>query len=138
MITSHAHGQVLAEVRYELFESDVESVQENPHAHEIDREICLVYGNGARLYLSWANAPVMYCVGIQDASFFSNAPEAIVDMSESKLWKDLIGGTLVLEYLDNDHQVLMLKGARGTVFVSSQSDGHWVADVITISGERPL
>jgi hypothetical protein len=127
----------IVRVVYKLFESDFTSLKGNSDSHEIDREICLEFDSGRKLYFSWCQKPIQFSVGFQEQSFNTNEPERSLDVSNWDIWKPLIGNRIELVYLDNNHQILQLKGVTSSIYLSSQEQGIWEADVLHISSKMP-
>ncbi len=126
-------------VLYTLFRSDVEWLDNNKAAtyHEIDREVELRGADGQLLFISWCSQPSQYCIGFRECSFFKSTDNIVTrDMSQNEIWKDLIGETVVLNFLDTNHQVLSIGCAKGNVYCYT-SDGEWQADVVRVSKIKP-
>lgn len=123
----------LKRVIYELYDIDLVSLHDQLEWHEIDREICLEFDGDCRRYFSWCNEPVQYSVGIRDHRFNVNEPDHVIDVSEWTIWEGLIGSDIDFIYRDELHQVLELRGKSGSVYLSSQEQGSWQADVLHIS-----
>ena len=130
---------VLSRVVYELFPSDVEEI-EKPGAeleHTIDREVRLEFSNGDMRFISWCSDPVQYSIAVQERSFFVAGSSAVTrDLSDHPLWRPLIGNVVNMVALDPENQVLEVHSAAGSVYLSSH-EGHWYADVVTVSANRP-
>jgi hypothetical protein len=127
----------LKRVIYELYEVDLVSLHDNPEWHEIDREIYLEFENGEKRYFSWANNPEQYSVGSQEDRFNENEPDHIIEASEWPIWKGLVGNELQFNYKES-HQILEIKGQNESVYLSTQEQGSWYADVLHISSALPV
>jgi hypothetical protein len=129
----------ISKVFYELFNSDYLSIKghENDDFHEIDREICLEFTDGTKIYISWADKPIQFCIGHKDSSWNINQPEIILDASEWKIWKNIINQEVEIIYLDNEKQILELKSKNTSIFLSSQENCNWETDVLHISLIKP-
>ena len=125
-------------VSYELFESDLSSLNETSEWHEIDREIVLEFEDGNHMYFSWCGEPVQYSICSKNNRFFKNEPENIMDVTNWEMWRKLVGEEIRLAYHDSCHQVLEIKGQSTSVYLSSQENGSWQADVLHISKEKPI
>jgi hypothetical protein len=125
----------LKRVIYELYEVDFRSLkgESNSDSHEIDREIYLEFESGKKIYFSWCNEPVQYCVGFQSIRFNANEPDHVIEATNWSVWRELIGQVTSFVFTDETHQILELKGQTSSVYLSSQEQGSWVADVLHIS-----
>ncbi|MBH0014883.1 hypothetical protein [Pseudoalteromonas sp. NGC95] len=130
----------LKRVIYELFEIDFGSLkgQSDSESHEIDREIYLEFETGEKLYFSWCNEPVQYCIGFKSERFNDNEPDHVIDATNWKVWRDLIGQDISFVFTDESHQILHLKSQSSSTYLSSQENGSWVADVLHISKGLPV
>ncbi|RYV01544.1 hypothetical protein SOPP22_14265 [Shewanella sp. OPT22] len=130
----------LERVIYELYEVDFYSLkgESDSDFHEIDREIYLEFESGKKVYFSWCNEPVQYCIGFQSARFNANEPDHVIEVTNWGVWQDLIGQELSFIFTDESHQILELKGQTSSVYLSSQEKGSWVADVMHISKGLPV
>ena len=127
----------LKRVIYELYEVDLRSLNDHPGWHEIDREIYLEFDNGDRKYFSWCSEPVQYSVGIQDHRFNLNEPDHVIDVSDWSMWRGLIGNEVEVIGHDESHQVMEIRGQSRSVYLSSQEQGSWLADVLHVSATLP-
>jgi len=129
----------LARAIYELFESDMATLQgaEEQHSHEIDRELRLEFTDCSDLYIAWCSHPTQYAVGYQEKRWNVTDPEHIVDVSQWKIWRELIGQEISFVFHSPANQVLELRGDRSSVYCSSQERGSWQADVLHLSLEKP-
>jgi hypothetical protein len=59
------------------------------------------------------------------------------DASTHPCWMALIGHPLDFVFLDERHQVAEVRSPGASVFLSSQQNGDWGADVTTVSHLRP-
>lgn len=130
---------LLTNVIYQLFESDLPDLEAESTWHEIDREVMLIFEDNHPIYISWCSQPVQYAVGYQQTTWFSD-PTIRLDLSQSRIWKPLVGQLITLSYLDDQHQVLELStsSANAAVYCSSQEQGQWEMDVLHISSEKPI
>ncbi|WP_418357061.1 hypothetical protein ACNH6B_11495 [Shewanella basaltis] len=130
----------LERVIYELYEIDFGSLkgESESDSHELDREIYLEFESGEKVYFSWCNEPVQYCIGFQSGRFNANEPDHVVEATNWSVWRDLIGQELSFVFTDKSHQILELKGQTSSVYLSSQEQGSWVADVLHISKSLPI
>lgn len=128
----------LAQVLYEIFESDAEHLDEVQlgRIHEIDREIRLIGDAGESTFISWCSDPVQYAVGISNVSFFDQPIPVIRDMSESEFWKSLVGQDIVFNFIDKHHQVLEI-GLDEKVYCWTSAYEEEGQDTLFISTERP-
>ncbi len=127
----------LKRVVYELYDADMQSLSKDDDWHELDREISLNFEGDKKIYISWCDTPVQFCVSYQDSRFNRNEPDHHIDVSSWRIWQNLIGFDLKLLYLEESRQVLHLKGEKCSVYLSSQSQGSWLSDVLHISSKRP-
>lgn len=132
----------LTAVIYELFESDLDGLDNDPglNSHEIEREIKFVFDDASTIYISWCREPVQYAVGYQNKSWFEPPPGITLDATNWPLWQPLSGQVISLGFLDADHQILEIKTIAGAVYCSSFSPSlgdHWLADVLNISAAVP-
>jgi len=130
----------LNKVLYELYESDHSCIKghENSEVHEIDREICLEFDEGNRIYVSWTDAPIQFSVDYKESQWNMNNPDIVVDASSWKMWKPLIGKSCEFIFHGEEHQVLELKCSDKSIYFSSQDKGSWFSDVLHISASKPL
>jgi len=130
---------VLSRVTYLLFPSEAEDVQRSLPSgeHVIDREVCLEESDGSKRYISWAQEPEQYCVGVKLSSWFIPSEIVEIDMSSHILWKSLVGSALDVVWHDDKHQVLEIRADRSPVYLSSREADRWFADTISVSGARP-
>lgn len=124
-------------VIYELYQSDLDCLKKNSEWHEIDREVIFEFEDGLHTYCSWNGEPVQYSIGSSNRRFFINEPDHIIDVTNWEIWHKLIGEQIRLIYHDSCHQVLEIKGQSTSVYLSSQENGSWQADVLHISKEKP-
>jgi hypothetical protein len=126
----------LKRVIYERFsfERDIPIVARE---HALDRQVRFEFSDGKVIFASWTEKPVLYCVGKGEQSFFTVDPEAVLDMSTEPPWRDLVGEPIEFIFLDEDHQTMEVRSARGSAFISSKEADLWGMDVITISPDRP-
>ena len=129
----------LAQIFYEIFESDVQRLDEvhSAQIHEIDREIRLVDEGGESTFISWCWNPVMYGVGISKVSFFDQPIPVVRDMNDSEFWKALIGKDVALNFLDNHNQVLEIGNKDNVVYCWTSSFEEEGEDTLFISTQRP-
>jgi hypothetical protein len=129
----------LTAVSYELFEADLDGLDSalGQNSHGIDREIKLLFDNVSTIYISWCSQPDHYAVGYQNNSWFIPPPPATLDATNWPLWQPLIGQTISLNYLDEQHQVLEIKSTAGAVYCSSFDGNYWAMDVLYISSAIP-
>ncbi|WP_046004323.1 hypothetical protein [Pseudoalteromonas rubra] len=130
----------LKRVIYELYEVDFGLLkgESESDSHEIDREIYLEFESGEKVYFSWCYEPVQYCIGFQSIRFNAHEPDHIVEATDWNVWRDLIGQELSFVFTDESHQILELKGQTSSVYLSSQEQGSWVADVLHVSKGLPV
>jgi hypothetical protein len=130
---------VLRRVIYDLFEFEA-SVLDDPgtsEQHCIDREIRFELSDGSCWFASWTSAPAQYSIGLRKESFFLPANSVIRDASNHPLWIRLIGHPLEFVSLHDRSQVVELRSPGASVFLSSQENGNWAMDVLTVSRLRP-
>lgn len=127
----------LVKVTYDLFETEAAGLRELGQAEEeIDREIRLSMENGDELFISWHREPVQYAIGWQKRTWFSDNAHRI-DVSDTKIWKRLMGRPIKLLYLDKDHQVLEIRSQHNSVYCSAHANGKWMCDMVHISLRKP-
>lgn len=129
----------LAQIIYEIFESDAQWLDEDDsrQIHEIDREIRLVDDEGQSTFISWSSDPVQYAIGIADVRFFNEPIPVVRDMSDSELWKGLIGENITFNFEDTHHQVLKISFSDHTVYCWTSTFADMGFDILFISTERP-
>jgi hypothetical protein len=131
---------VIVRVLYELFDFEA-SVLDEPGAdvaHCIDREIRLDMSDDVQWFISWSNDPVQHCVGVARRSFFLPEGATTVDASGHPLWRRLVGQPIEFVSLDAESQVVEVRSPSGSVYLSSQERGYWLADATTVSASRPV
>ena len=128
----------LLRVIYGLLESDRAWMEgkEDSTWHEIDGEVQLETSSGL-IHVSWASEPTQYSMNYQSASHLLDGAGHATDASAWPIWRNCVGGTIELDYLDEEHQVLEVRGENGSVFLSSQEQGKWWSDVVHISKLKP-
>ena len=129
----------LSRVVYELFESDVEELNAAAatKSHTIDREVRLEFSNGGVRYISWCSEPEQYCIGVKESSFFKPGGAVSRDVSDHPLWRESVGRVVSLVVLDAEHQILEVRAEVSSTYLSTQENGHWYSDAVTISGNKP-
>lgn len=130
---------VLDRVMYDLFQSEA-SVLDDPGSgerHLIDREIRFEMSDGLCWFASWTSAPIQYSIGVQRESFFRTGDSITRNASNHPLWIRLIGHPTEFLFLDKGNQVVEVRSPDAFVFLSSQENGNWAMDVMTVSRLRP-
>jgi hypothetical protein len=132
-------NNVLQTVFYDLFESEINVLDslESYVSHTIDRELCLEFTSGKRIFISWCNVPVKYAVGMGATSFFEPENSIRLDASSHPIWKGIIGQPVELFVLNDDYQVIELQSPVGSIYFSTFENGYFGADVITVSRKMP-
>ena len=130
----------LKRVIYELFEIDFGNLkgQSDSESHEIDREIYLEFDTGEKFYFSWCSEPVQYCIGIKLERFNVTEPEHVIDTTNWKVWRELIGQEISFVFVDESHQILELQAQSSSTYLSSQEHGVCISDVLHISKGLPV
>lgn len=126
-------------VVYDLFEFEASVLDEpgSSEVHRLDREIRFEMSDGSCWFASWTNAPVQYSVGFRKESFFLPGDCVARDVSNHPLWADLVGKAIEFVVIDGAHQVVEVRSPSASVFLSSQENGQWEMDVLTVSRLRP-
>ena len=130
----------LVQVVYEIFDSDAQWLDEDDSRpiHEIDREIRLVDDNGKNTFISWtSHADHYFKVGIADVPFFNEPIPITRDMSDSILWKDLVGKNVSLDFDDTNHQVLRISNTENAVYCWTSEFAETGLDILFISQQKP-
>lgn len=130
---------VLRRVVYELFQFEAGTLDDpaSTEQHFIDREIRFEMSDGSCWFASWTNTPIQHSVGIQRERFFADGEPVTRDASTHPCWTALIGHPIEFVFLDERHQVVEVRSLSASVFLSSQENGDWAADVTTVSRARP-
>ncbi|MBK8464716.1 MAG: hypothetical protein IPL32_02710 [Chloracidobacterium sp.] len=131
----------LSQVFYEIFESDAQHLDEidSTQIHEIDREIRLIDEQGESTFISWCSEPVQYSVGTSKVSFFDEPIPVIQDMSNSGLWKALVGKDVAVSFVDKHHQVLEITNDdNDKVYCWTSAFDEEGEDTLFISPQTPL
>ena len=81
---------------------------------------------------------MQYCIGFKPGRFNANEPDQVIDATNWKIWRELIGQEINFVFTDESHQILELKGQSSSTYLSSQERGSWVADVLHISKVLPI
>ena len=129
---------VIRHVIYELFEFEASVLEDagSSEEHRIDREIRFEMSDGSCWFASWTNTPVQYSVGFRKESFFLSGECVTRDASNHPLWANLIGKPIEFVVTDGA-QVVEVRSTSASVFLSSQENGRWEMDVLTVSRLRP-
>jgi hypothetical protein len=130
---------VLQKVFYDLFESEANVLDdpESHFSHTIDRELCLEFGDGKKVFISWCNVPVQYAIGMGTTSFFVSEDYVRLDASSHPMWKRVMGQPAEFLVLNDEHQIIELRSPVGSIYFSTFENGQWGSDVITVSTKMP-
>jgi hypothetical protein len=132
----------LARVWYELFAHEAERLDAHldAEAFELGRQVRLELADGACWFIAWtwSSGRDDYHVGFAPQSFCTDLPEAERDVSGSPLWLRLVGAPFDLAYLDDMHQILVVRGGGAEVFCCSFSRGAWGMDELHVSVQVPV
>lgn len=130
---------VVRRVVYDLFDFEASVLEDTASSgeHRIDREIRFEMSDGPCWFASWTQSPVGYCVGLRKESFFQCGDCVTRDASNHPLWANLIGKPIEFVVVDANHQVVEVRSPGESVFLSSQQNGDWEMDVLTVSRHHP-
>jgi hypothetical protein len=131
----------LRKVTYQVFECETKgSWSADPSGwHQLDGEIVLTFSDGECEYISWGKGPAQYCIQIKKETFFTPGTLQEIAMSDHPYWKELCGKSILREFLDEQHQVLLVACGEKSVFLSSQyDDGVFLGDCVRVAKKSPL
>jgi hypothetical protein len=130
---------VLSRVSYLRFEHEVEEggLDLSAPEHSLDAELRLEYSDGSTQFVSWTSAPVQYCIGVKDGTWFDPGFTTEVDVSSHPLWLELVGHPIVLEWRGSEHQVLEVRGEKESVYLASRDGPYWCGDCVRVSRAMP-
>lgn len=114
---------LLQRVVYELFDWEAEGfVSRLPSGYdELRRQVRLECADGTRVYLSWAwgqGQPDYFLAQSRD-SFFTDSPQAELDVSGSSGWRALVGREVEVRYRDEGWQVIEVRSSDKVVYCCS-------------------
>ncbi|HJZ90513.1 MAG TPA: hypothetical protein VKE40_06540 [Gemmataceae bacterium] len=113
----------LERVIYELFESEGGAVRRDPAAQcdEVTRQVRLEGAAGERVYISWAwgRGQPDYFLEHAPGSFFTNSPDAELDVTASPVWRPLVRREVIIGYRDNEWQVIEVRAGEAVVYCCS-------------------
>lgn len=129
----------IEQVFYEIFESDAMKLDRDgtPGFHGLDREVRLHLESGEDVFISWGWDKAMYRIRMGTESFFTPPPPVIRDMSDSDMWKKIVGQEVKITFLDEYHQVLEIRSNTETVYCWSSPFYETGSDVVIISRAKP-
>jgi hypothetical protein len=132
---------VLADVEYELFDWETEWLDQYPTRgyDELYCQIRLLLASGETIYVSWnwGEGRDYYWVAYASESFCTPQIDVFRRVSDTPLWQSLIGNRISLSYLDQDKQVLVIRGEGSVVYCCSYRDGMWGLDSIRVTDVVP-
>jgi hypothetical protein len=131
---------VLSKVEYEFFDFE----EPLSTATELARQIRLCFSDAPAVYLSWTferqHGPddQPYSIAYASASYCSDEPASVVDVSESSLWSRHVGRNIELRYRpaterELEYQVLEIRSSTDCTFVYSLG-----VDNVRVSREPPF
>ena len=124
---------------FEMFESDLFSLDISSNHHEIDREVRLEFTDHQTIFVSWE---IMedgneYKITYSDKRFFEGKADVIRDMSSLPIFRAMIGQHCSFGHIDPMQQILHLRSKHASIYFSSQENDDWGMDVVHISNEKP-
>jgi hypothetical protein len=127
----------LLRVVYELIDSEADPVGRGPvsDCDELWRQVRLEGADGVRLYISWnwGRGQPDYFVDYGSASFFNVPPEAERDVSDTPLWRPLIGQAVIVRHRDRSLQVIEVRSGAAVVYCCSfQCDRVYVMQKVRV------
>jgi hypothetical protein len=128
----------LQQVIYQIFESDVLALEapEAENLHTLDREIRFAFSDDTNQFASWTQSKNDFCITIKPESFYNEDSEFLIrDMSQSQMWFKLIGTPIDFIPLDIESQIIEVRSPVGSIYLSTQENGLWGMDVITVSNK---
>jgi hypothetical protein len=129
----------LSSVVYKLLDGEAAYLDSLPdlRCHELGCEVRLNFHDAPPMFVTWADDPCQFCVGLFDESQFKGVYESR-DLSGIAPWREMIGHEITLTFLDTAHQVLRVGDDARAVFLSSMDDtGGWQADVVRVTDRCP-
>lgn len=132
---------ILQRVAYHVFEHELPGpwVTVSTAWHQLDGEVALTFSNDNTVFISWGNGPLQYSIEQKDSSFFNAGVLTAVEMTQHPYWLPFIEKDISLDYLKDDHQVLVLSHEEESLLLSSQyDDGTFCGDCVRVSHANPL
>ena len=127
----------LSKVIFEMYQLDFDCFEEHSDFFELDREVRLEFEDHVAIYVSWTEKPTQHCIGFKEGRWNMNELDHIKNVSELSMFSSIIGQECSFEFLEDEHQILHLKGTDESIYFSSQEKGSWAADVVHISKDLP-
>jgi hypothetical protein len=135
-----AGAMTLLKVEYEFFAYE----EPSSDAHELHRQIRLLFADSPALYLSWTwerqrgSGSEPYSIACSESSYFTDDAARVVDASGSALWSKQVGCEVELAYTPSlsghsEYQVLEVRSGTDCTYVYSLG-----LDCIGISRTSPL
>jgi hypothetical protein len=132
---------VLSRVYYELFDWEAEWLDANPacDAVQLGRQLRLEMIDQSKVFVAWnwERGGNSYFVDHGNKSFCTEDEITIREVSNSSIWKSLVGKPIELSYVDAQRQVLCIRSADDAVFCCSFEKGFWFMDELTIGRQLP-
>lgn len=114
---------LLQRVIYELFEWEFEGfVSHLPSGYdELRRQVRLEGAGGDRVYISWAwgQGKPDYFLDHRTDSFFTDSPQAELDVTGSRGWQSLVGREVEVRHRDGSWQVIEVRSNDLVVYCGS-------------------
>ena len=130
----------LCKVEYLLFDFEHETIRANPDADpiEIDGEVVMTASTGEKRHVSWLQGGDSYFVSVADRPFFCDtALLATIDVTDSAIWRPLIGTPVSWRHQDQEKEILIIECGSRKVFCCAFGDGRWGNDVTYLGSNLP-
>jgi hypothetical protein len=132
---------ILVQVTYELLDHELGQfqTQEAKGWHQLDGQIRLDFSDSPSVFISWVNEPLQHSIGFgPDSHFKPKALRNTMDMKNHPYWSNLVGGNLLISFIEPHHQVVRVASDLAQVFLSSQyDDGMFQGDCVRVSPIQP-
>lgn len=130
----------LVQVRYRLLEGEESATAAAilGESHDFGGELVLGFRDGCEVFVSWVGDPVQYSIGTREASHFrGDATLSEHDVSDSRMWRELLGCDVSFRFTAADNQILEISSTEDRVLVCAFERGHWWADALTVCRQEP-
>ena len=127
----------LKKVFYELYESETTWLEANisRNLHYLDREVHLEFDDNDSLFISWKEVGQGtfhgFVVHYQNKRHFNQPAPLLIEVSQTNIWKNLIGKDLSFEYCERYKRELEIISDGHSVWC--WTEGEHGSDVLHLS-----
>lgn len=133
-------SKILKNVIYYLLDWEVDGRRyaEEPVSHGLDGELCLIFEDRKKMFVTWQN-PVTkngdFSIDFAPRRFTASETSQTCDMTEHPLWKSFVGQSVSLrrEPIHETHLVVVNAEDGQQRFCCPYERGEWGSDTIYIS-----